>query len=519
MSSSESQGRRSPFIRTILGLAVFLAVVAPFSAAWLLTEASEATNPLSSLDAHTADPLMGANTVPPQATQRTDGTGHFTLDNPKKGEKGGTVPGATSDRKTLEGYLLLEEAQANLVLRSKVIAGTVLDAVSGQPIPGAWVSAGTITSKTAPDGTFRLTDVPPNAELTILAAGYGKIKVPGGEAFAGEIRLKPQVVKSIYLSFYTVAWEERREHLLDLVDKTELNAVVMDVKSDQGLVNAALGVPLAKESGAEVNLVKDMPGLLARLRAKNVYTIARIVVFKDKALASKRPDLAVKDSGTGRVYVDCEEQWWVDPYRREVWDYNIAIAERAAQLGFDEIQFDYIRFPSDCVRGSLVYSQESTAQSRMAAIEGFLAAASARLKPLGVFVGADTFGWTTVREDEMGIGQLIEGMVKHLDYLCPMVYPSTWGEGALGVDYPAAQPYEIVYRSLKRGMERVGTLPTLRIRPWLQDFHDYNARKLRYAAWEIDQQRRAAEATNTLGWMLWNAGATYTEGALAKSSP
>jgi hypothetical protein len=319
------------------------------------------------------------------------------------------------------------------------------------------------------------------------------------------------VVKGIYLSFYTVGWDERREHLLGLVDKTELNAVVLDVKSDQGLVNAALGVPLSREIGAEVNLVKDMPGLLSRLKDKSVYTIARIVVFKDKVLASKRPDLAVKDAGTGRVYVDCEDQLWVDPYSREVWDYNLSIAEQAARLGFDEIQFDYIRFPSDCVRGGLVYTEESTPQSRMAAVEGFLAAASARVKPLGVFVGADTFGWTMAREDEMGIGQLIEGVAKHLDYLCPMVYPSTWGDGSLGIDYPAAQPYDIVYRSLRLGMERVGAVPTLRVRPWLQDFHDYNARKIRYGAWAVKQQMKAAQDANTLGWMLWNAGAVYTE--------
>jgi hypothetical protein len=243
------------------------------------------------------------------------------------------------------------------------------------------------------------------------------------------------------------------------------------------------------------------------------------VVFKASILAAATPDYAIRDSSSGTSYVDCEGQLWVDPTNQEVWDYNIGIAEQAAKLGFDEIQFDYVRFPSDCIGGSLVYSKESNAENRVAAIAGFLEAASGRLRPLGAFVAADTFGWTVLRQDDLGIGQVIEHFAPHLDYLSPMVYPSTWGEGSLGLEYPAAAPYDIVYASVSRGVARMELFPGIQVRPWLQDFNDYGLQKLTYGASQVLTQIEAAEDAGANGYMLWNARAVYSEGAVAPNRP
>jgi hypothetical protein len=289
--------------------------------------------------------------------------------------------------------------------------------------------------------------------------------------------------------------------------------VVIDVKGDRGLVSYRSAVPLATEIGAPaVVTITDVRALLAELKQKGIYTTARIVVFKDNQLAEHRRDLAVQ-TGAGRLWRDREDQAWTDPFRCEVWDYNIALAVEAASHGFDEIQFDYVRFPD---AEGLAYAQTSTATSRLRAIEGFLAEAR-RLVPHNVFLAADLFGYVCWNLDDAGIGQKLETLVAYLDYVSPMLYPSSFQFGIPGYPNPVAHPYDIVFLTLGRARDRTG-LPPVRFRPWLQAFRDYAFDRRPFGAAEIRAQINAAERFGSNGWMLWNPRNVYSRDGLTDRS-
>jgi hypothetical protein len=320
-----------------------------------------------------------------------------------------------------------------------------------------------------------------------------------------EIKLLPFTPKALYLSVYGIGERSLRESALRLIQETELNALVIDVKGDRGMIPYKSSIPLASEVGAQrIITVKDMNGLVRTFKEKRIYTIARIVVFKDNLLALKMPDLAVK-SQRGEIWHDREHLAWVDPCKKEVWDYNIQIAIEAAQYGFDEIQFDYVRFPDAL---DLRFSMPNTQENRVKAISGFLMEAKRRLKPYNVFLSADIFGYVFWNLNDTFIGQKLEDLTAHLDYLSPMLYPSGFQFGIPGYRIPVANPYEIVYLTLKRAQER-SRLSSVRFRPWLQAFRDYAFDKRSFNGTEIRRQIRAAEDFGSHGWMLWNPCNTY----------
>jgi hypothetical protein len=306
--------------------------------------------------------------------------------------------------------------------------------------------------------------------------------------------------------------------VLELVARTELNAVVIDIKGDRGLIPYRTAVPLALEAGAQGPvIIKDFDGLMASLKARNVYTIARIVAFKDNVLAQRRPDWAIIDTRTGKPWLDNEKLAWVDPFREEVWDYAIAVATEAVAKGFDEVQFDYVRFPTDGKLSAARYSQPNNAQTRLPAIAGFLAKARRELGPTGAFLAADVFGYTAFNDNDTDIGQRVEELALHLDYICPMVYPSGYHRGIPGVRNPVAQPYEIVKESVR--LTRKRSAPgTVQVRPWLQDFRDYAFDRRIFGVNEIRAQIRGARDGGAVGFMLWNPKNDYTGGALARKT-
>jgi hypothetical protein len=274
-------------------------------------------------------------------------------------------------------------------------------------------------------------------------------------------------------------------------------------------------IPLASEVGAQkIITVRDINSLMKSLKGKGIYTIARIVVFKDNPLALKMSDLAVKTQN-GQIWHDRENLAWVDPFKREVWDYNINIAIEAAQIGFDEIQFDYVRFPD---AAALRFSMPSTVENRVRAISGFLKEARERLMPYNVFLSADIFGYVCWNLNDTEIGQRLEDLVSHVDYLCPMLYPSGFQYGIPGYRIPVANPHEIVYLSLKRAQERT-RLPSTRFRPWLQSFRDYAFDRRYFRGKEIQDQINAAKQFGSQGWMLWNPQNSYFEDGLEKIAP
>jgi hypothetical protein len=299
------------------------------------------------------------------------------------------------------------------------------------------------------------------------------------------------------------------------VARTELNAVVIDIKGDRGLIPYRTAVPLAIEAGAQGPvIIKDFDGLMASLKARNIYTIARIVTFKDNVLAHHRPDWAIINTRTGRPWMDNEKLAWVDPFREEVWDYAIAVAREAAAKGFDEVQFDYVRFPTDGKLSAARYSRPNNAQTRLPAIEGFFAKARRELGPTGVFLSADVFGYTAFNDNDTDIGQRVEELAPHLDYICPMVYPSGYHLGIPGVRNPVAKPYEIVKESVRLTRKR-SAAGTVQVRPWLQDFRDYAFDRRIFGVNEIRAQIRGARDGGAVGFMLWNPRNEYTGGALA----
>jgi hypothetical protein len=217
----------------------------------------------------------------------------------------------------------------------------------------------------------------------------------------------------------------------------------------------------------------------------------------------------------GEIWRDRENLSWVDPFNKEVWDYNINIAIEAAKYGFDEIQFDYIRFPDAL---GLRFSMPNTEENRVKAITGFLMEARRRLFPHNVFLSADIFGYVCWNRNDTDIGQRLEDLAPHLDYICPMLYPSGFQYGIPGYRNPVANSYEIIYLSLKRAQERTG-LPSYRFRPWLQAFRDYAFDRRYFNDKEILGEVKAAEGFGSHGWMLWNPRNNYSSSGLKKEKP
>ena len=400
---------------------------------------------------------------------------------------------------------------ASLPAGAASVAGRVIDTENRQPIADAIVVAGGVETRTDAEGRYRL-EVPDGiAHIGARAVGHGRSSAGiAADGAQGDIALPPLRPKGLYLSIYGIGSKLLRNRALELLDGTELNALVVDVKGDRGLIPYPSRVELAQRIGArQVTTVRDMPGVIQSLKARDVYLIARIVVFKDDLLAAARPDLAVRTAG-GDSFFDREKLRWVDPSQREVWDYNLDIAEEAAALGFDEIQFDYVRFPD---RRGLRFSVPNDERHRVEAISGFLAAARERLRPYNVFVAADLFGYIAWNANDTDIGQTLAGTAPHLDYLCPMLYPSGFQFGIPGYRNPVANGYQIVNLSLKRAGARTGISP-LRFRPWLQSFRDYAFDRRPHGAQEIRDQIRAAEDFGSAGWMLWNPRNAYSNSGL-----
>jgi hypothetical protein len=391
-------------------------------------------------------------------------------------------------------------------------SGRVVDYFTNKPIGGAIVTMNNQIVTTDEKGIFVFKTT--GTKIAVRAYGYLRTEQVIATPLVAqrlEIKLVPFTPKALYLTVYGIGSKKLRDAALKLIEETELNALVIDVKGDRGFIPFKSSVPLASEIGAQqITTVKDMKGLIESLRGKGIYTIARIVVFKDNPLALAKPELAIHKGD--RIWQDRETLAWVDPFKTEVWDYNIDIAVEAARYGFDEIQFDYVRFPDT---SGLKFSQESTEESRVKAICGFLTEAKRRLAPYNVFLNADIFGYVSWNQNDTKIGQRIEDLAATLEYMSLMLYPSGFQYGIPRYRNPVAHPYEIVFLTLNRARERVN-LPSVRFRPWLQSFRDYAFDRKRFTGREIRDQIDAAEEFGSDGWMLWNPHNIYSEDGLKK---
>lgn len=398
---------------------------------------------------------------------------------------------------------------------------TVVDAQTHRPIAAATVTLGARAWQTDAQGRF---SVPAGAaRVGVRAPGYRRQTIAsvdallaGGAPGRRSIALQPFVSKGLYLTVYGIGSRTLRDGALQAIEHSHLNTIVIDMKGDSGLVPYPSAVPAVRAVGAlKVRTVKDLPALLVDLKARGPYTIARLVVFKDTLYAGAHPQWAIRTAG-GAVWKDRESMAWIDPTQADAWQYTLDIAAEVAAAGFDEIQFDYIRFP-DTV--GLRFARPLNQAVRVAAIGGFLRAARARLVPYNVFISADVFGYACWNNNDTTIGQHLESLAPLVDYLSPMLYPSSFQFGIPGVRQPFADPHAIVARSLQRAAQRTAAT-SVRYRPWLQDFRDY-AFDGRVMTRELLQaQIRAAEGNSaSVGWMLWNPRNRYSADAIHAEDP
>ncbi len=312
----------------------------------------------------------------------------------------------------------------------------------------------------------------------------------------------PVKIQALYLTYWGANLKSKTfNRIMEMAEKTSVNAVIVDLKNEYGDILYDSGSQKAKRYGALKNkMVYDIDAFVDNFKRGDLYLIARIVVFKDERQAT-HTDYAIKRKG--KIWRNHDNIAWVDPFDKRAWEYVLDLAVDAAKRGFDEINFDYIRFPA---RAGLELSQDNTMHNRTKAMGEFLDYAKNRLRPYGVFVSVDTFGNICWSKDDTNIGQTVEVFERHADYLCPMVYPSSFASGSFGRKHPSQHPYEVVYKSIDNIKDRIALK---RVRPWIQAFKDYSARKLHYSDFEIKEQVRATEELGTNGWMMWSPSSRY----------
>jgi hypothetical protein len=394
---------------------------------------------------------------------------------------------------------------------NEAVFGTIRDAQSGKPLGG--VAFHTVDDFALSDSSGKFHLLSSDSEVVVRLPGYLPLKVTID--FPLQLKLQPFTPKALYLSYWAADSRKRRNQLEQLIAETGMNALVIDLKSSRGDIAFRSHLPLATAIGAQhVRTLKDLPDFLAELKQQGIYTIGRVVVFKDDLLARNRRDLAIHTLD-GYLWEDREKISWTDPYNPEVWDYNIAIAKQAATLGFDEIQFDYIRFPA---KSDLMFLRENTGENRVAAINGFLQRARQQLADYPVMISANIFGYICWKHKDQKIGQRLVDLARYVDYLSPMLYPSGFPYGVPGFKNPVQHPYEIIAHSLQRASELSG-LPAIRFRPWLQAFRDYAFDRRRFDAAAIQSQINASDATGSHGWMLWNAASRFSLAGIQQTVP
>ena len=352
--------------------------------------------------------------------------------------------------------------------------------------------------------------------LVLLAALV--VAAPVSAQSADSTRLtvpaRPPVVRGLYVNRWAAVGQKIWQ-LIDVAKRTEVNALVLDVKDDRGYVLYRSSVPLAHAIGAD--RITPMPlarmrAVLDTMRANGIHPIARIVVAKDPLLANARRAWAVQRRSDGKPWLDAHGNPWLDPHQRAVWAYAADLAEEAVRLGFAEVQFDYVRFPDE--RRLLTEARFPLANGRRRdqVIHDQLGYLHERMTSLGVPMAIDVFGATTTIDNEMGIGQTWEQFADQADILMPMTYPSHYPRGSYGIRYPNAEPYAVLDHALRgarirnRGVTNAG-----RIVPWYQDF---TLGKPRYGVTQLRAQMQAGYDNGMFSWMLWNPGSRYTVAAL-----
>ena len=380
--------------------------------------------------------------------------------------------------------------------------GTIIDNKTQKPIAGAIISDSKSSVKSDENGSFQFTSNDEN--FHIKSYGYKALHLKKDSNIT-TYALEEIKIKALYLTFWGASGNSlTMKRIFNIIEKTEVNAIVVDIKNEYGSTLYKTSFKEANANGAHENRTnRNIQRFMKMMKDRGIYTIARIVTFKDEIQASSNPDYAIKNQA-GEIWRNHDNMAWVDPYDKRSHDYTIRMAEEAAKVGFDEINFDYIRFPA---KSGLVFSKENTQENRVQAINTFLDSAKQRLQKYGVYISVDTYGnilWT--KKGDNNIGQTVKSLAEHADYLAPMLYPSGFARGSFGKENPSSHPFIVIYRSIKH-IEDI--IEPSRVRPWLQYFRDYAHTRMHYKKHEVNEQVRAAEKMDTNGWMMWSPSSKY----------
>ncbi|MFN3692405.1 MAG: putative glycoside hydrolase, partial [Fervidobacterium sp.] len=324
-------------------------------------------------------------------------------------------------------------------------------------------------------------------------------------------------VRGIYISRHTASMKSNLDRFADFAKRTNLNAFVIDVKDDDGfmLFQSLVAPKYAQKANKLATYSKDeIKEIIKELKAKGFYLIARIVCFKDPTYASAHLDRAIVYKETGQPYMGIYKVPWASAYDRQLWQYNIDVAKEAIEVGFDEIQYDYVRFPELTKEDRMLVNLRQVGNESMSeAIYKFLVKSKMELATYNIPLAADIFGLVSTAVDDMGIGQYWELVSSAVDYVCPMVYPSHYAKGSFGLSVPDAYPYEVVYRSVFDGLVRNRLLSTpAKVRPWIQAFTaTWVKGHIQYGENEIRKQIKALKDLGIEEYMLWNASNRYLE--------
>lgn len=340
----------------------------------------------------------------------------------------------------------------------------------------------------------------------------------------------PVPLKAVYMTSWVAGTPSLRETIIRMIENTEANAIVIDIKDDTGRISFDVFDSVLDEIGSEEIRIADMREFIMSLHEKNIYVIGRVSSFQDPYMVRLHPEWAVKRASDGEVWKDRKGISWIDPGAKENWDYLVEIGKEAYNAGFDELNYDYIRFPSDGNMNDIYYpfsEKNIIADSewgKAETIEEYFRYLRDGLGSTGAVLSVDLFGMTTTNFDDLNIGQVLERALPYFDYVAPMVYPSHYPKTFIGLSNPASYPYEVIDYSLRKALMRIDVLKNStttpawirekvhggQIRPWLQDF-DLGA------VYTADMVRRQIQATYDNGlhsWMLWDASNTYTPGGL-----
>lgn len=353
----------------------------------------------------------------------------------------------------------------------------------------------------------------------------------------------PEPLRAIYMTSCVAGSRPFRDTLARLIEETELNSVVIDVKDWSGYLSFVPEAPALLPFVSPRCAVRDLQEFIRTLHEKGIYVIGRITVFQDPVLSKRRPELAVARRTDGGIWKDYKGLTYTDPGSEEVWKYTVSVAKESYALGFDELNFDYVRFPSDGPMDDIAYPW-SGVREKSAVLESFFAYLSRELKAVhpaaapaqSPILSVDLFGMTTTNTDDLNIGQVLEKAAPYFDYIAPMVYPSHYPPFFNGWDNPNHYPYEVVRYSVDSAVKRLlatttpvalsGVLPLstttmpylypkpvfpkAKLRPWLQDF-DYGGN---YDVKEVKAEMQAVYDAGLTSWMLWSPSNQYTKGAL-----